>query len=127
MAGINIDFIAKYTSQKTERNKELVDKLNSGMKEACLIVERQAKINVSKVTGHPQVQTGRLRASITNKVSKEGDKVVGKVGSGVEYAPYLEHGTGDGKRMSPYPWLYPAAEEKKGEVTKALAKGGGIL
>ena len=122
--GISTSFTAKYTSHRKERAKELVDKLDGGMHKAVLIVERQAKENVSKTTGHPQVQTGRLRASIVSRVDKEGNNIVGKISSNVEYAPYLEFGT---IRMPPYPWLFPALEAKKGEVKEALAKGGSKL
>jgi len=123
MTGIKIDWEAHYKSHKAERMKELVDKLGQGMAKACLIVERQAKINVSKSIGsHPQVVTGRLRASITSQVIVEKDVIYGAVGTNVVYAPFLEFGT---NRMPPYPFLYPALEEKKNEVVEAL-KGSNV-
>lgn len=53
------------------------------LEKACLVVENAAK---SKVP----VDTGNLRSSITHEV--EGNE--GVVGTNVEYAPYVEFGTG---------------------------------
>lgn len=84
--------------------------VNSGIKKvitrAALMVEREAKLNVSK-TGdqHPQVDTGRLRASITHIIGTEGGIVTAKVGTNVYYGPTLEFGTAF---WGPYPWLLPA-------------------
>lgn len=52
----------------------------------CLRIENMAK------TLCP-VDTGRLRASITHEVGKEGNELVGRIGTNVEYAPYVELGT----------------------------------
>lgn len=121
MSGIKVDFEREYRSYRKERTKELIDKLGSGMARAALIVERQAKINVSKPAGqHPRVDTGRLRASITSQIKKEADKIVGGVGTNVEYASDLEFGT---SKIPAYPWLFPALESKKDEVKEALSKG----
>lgn len=61
------------------------------MTESMMMVESDAKLN----TG---VDTGTLRRSITHDVKDEGDKIIGEVGSNVEYAffhsldnPYLEN------------------------------------
>ena len=52
------------------------------------------------------VDTGRLRASIVAEpVIKQGDRYVLKVGTNVEYAPYVEFGT---SRMRPQPFMRPA-------------------
>jgi phage gpG-like protein len=55
---------------------------------AGLILERQIKQNASGRPG-PKVQTGRLRASIATEVI---DQNTARVGTGVEYAPYVEYG-----------------------------------
>ena len=57
-----------------------------GMRDATLIVTRDAKINAP-------VDTGRLRASITPEVRPHGPTVQGVVGSNVVYAPFQELGT----------------------------------
>lgn len=53
------------------------------------------------------VDTGRLRASISWRMERDGDQVVGVVGTNVEYAAYVELGT---RRMSARPYLRPALE-----------------
>ena len=105
-------------SYRPEREKEIVDNLRSGMGKAVLIVERQAKQNVSKTgSEHPQVKTGRLRASITSQVTESGNEIVGEIGSNVIYSKMLEFGT---SRMPPYPFLFPAVEMSKDKITEAL-------
>ena len=59
--------------------------LAKGLENACLIVVGSAK---SKAP----VQTGALRSSISHKVSQ--GSMEGVVGSTIEYAPYVEVGTG---------------------------------
>lgn len=51
------------------------------------------------------VDTGRLRSSITYEIGQEGTVIVGRVGTNVHYAPYLELGT---RRMRARPFLRPA-------------------
>jgi HK97 gp10 family phage protein len=101
-------------SYRKEREKEIIDGLQKGLEKAGLIVERQAKINVTQSPPkHPQVQTGRLRASITHNVSP-GEV---EIGSNVVYSKYLEFGT---SKMSPHPFLFPAVELKKPQIIEAL-------
>jgi len=101
-------------SFRKEREKEILDGLQKGLEKVGLIVERQAKINVSQSgSKHPQVVTGRLRSSITHNVSS-GEV---EIGSNVIYSKYLEFGT---SKMPPYPWLFPAVELKKPEIIEAL-------
>jgi HK97 gp10 family phage protein len=103
-------------SYRKEREKEILDSLQKGLEKVGLIVERQAKINVSQSPpSHPQVQTGRLRSSITHVV---GDGEV-EIGSNVYYSKYLEFGTPNG-RQPPYPFLFPAVEERRKEIIEAL-------
>lgn len=100
-------------SYHKEREAEINNRLQKGLERAGAIVERQAKINVSQTTGHPQVQTGRLRASIIHVVNP--GQV--EIGTNVYYGKYLEFGT---SKMPPYPWLFPAVESKRGEIKEAL-------
>ena len=57
--------------------------VEGALEKACLIVENSAKEKVP-------VDTGNLRQSITHTVEDN----VGTVGTNVEYAPYVEFGTG---------------------------------
>jgi len=56
------------------------------MRNATMMITRSAKI-------YAPVDTGRLRASITQSVESTEDVVKGVVGSNVKYAPYVETGT----------------------------------
>ena len=111
-------------SYRKEREKEITDSLRMGMEKAVLIVENQAKRNVSK-TGmeHPQVQTGELRSSINSNVKESGNEIIGEVGTNVKHGKYLELGT---YKMPPYSWLFPALEMKKDDIVQAL-KGRSII
>ena len=52
------------------------------------------------------VDTGRLRASIVAEpVTRQGDRLVLKVGTNVSYAAYVEFGT---RFMAPQPYMRPA-------------------
>ena len=104
-------------SYRKERESEILSSLQKGLEKVGLIVERQAKINVSQSTGHPQVQTGRLRASIIHEVNK--DSV--SIGSNVIYSKYLEFGT---SKMPPYPFLFPAVEANRENIIDILKSSG---
>jgi HK97 gp10 family phage protein len=52
------------------------------------------------------VDTGRLRASITAELIRQGDKPRVLVGSNVSYAPHVEFGT---ENQAAQPFLRPAA------------------
>ena len=91
-------------SYRKEREAEIMGGLEKAMGKVGGIVERQAKINVSKSPPeHPQVQTGRLRSSITHQVTSEGNEIVIEIGTNVDYGKYLDFGTA---KMPPYPWLF---------------------
>ncbi len=79
-----------------------------GMKRVLVLAEREAKKNASGRPG-PNVQTGRLRASISHRIADINDEgVIGQIGSNVEYAEPVEFGTS--KRQA-YPYLRPAADK----------------
>lgn len=103
--------------------------------QACLLVEGQAVALAS-------VQTARLRNSIDHRVDEE--ELTGYVGSNVDYAVYVEFGTGEfaengqGRKggwvyqdpsgewfftwgQEPQPYLRPAFRQNKGRI-EALAK-----
>ena len=80
------------------------------MRDATLLVQRDAKINAP-------VDTGRLRASITPEVRPFGDTIQGVVGSNVEYAPYQELGT---KHMEGRFYLRRALEQNAERIYRLL-------
>lgn len=53
----------------------------------------------------PNVDTGRLRSSITFVIGADAGGLFARVGTNVHYAPYLELGT---RRMKERPFLAPA-------------------
>lgn len=83
-------------------------KLRGAVQKACALVERTAKQKAPK-------DTGALRNSIQSRVEESGGDIVGVVFSPLEYAPYIEYGTGlfaeEGGRKTP--WLYE--DEETGE------------
>ena len=93
-------------TELTQKLDNLLD-INDGMKKCCALVERSAKEKVP-------VQTGELRRSITSKVENNGLEVTGTIYTPLEYAPYIEYGTGlfAEKGGRPTPWCY---QDDKGE------------
>ena len=84
------------------------EKVINNMEKACAVVERAAKENAPK-------DTGELRRSISSRVDNIDGDIVGIVFSPLEYAPYVEYGTGlfaeNGGRVD-VPWNY---QDDKGE------------
>lgn len=74
----------------------------SAMQDACDLVEGAAKYKAPK-------DTGALKRSITNRIEVIGNEVSGIVFTPLEYAPYIEYGTGiyaeNGNGTSGY-WVY---------------------
>ena len=111
------------------------EKLERTLMKACLVVERAAKQKAPK-------GTGELQRSITSKV-EDGQ---GIVYTPLEYAPYVEYGTGlfaeEGGRkdvpwcyqddegnwhstsgMKPQPYMRPALDENREEILRVLREG----
>lgn len=116
-----------------------LDKLEAALGKACALVERSAKQKAPK-------GTGELRRSITSKVESRGDDIEGVVYTPLEYAPYVEFGTGlfaeNGGRtdvpwnyqddegnwhstsgMHPQPYMRPALNENREEILRVLKEG----
>jgi HK97 gp10 family phage protein len=106
--------------------------LDKAIDKACFIVENAAK-------DAAPVDTGILRRSITHEV----EDGVGYIGTNVEYAPYIEFGTGvfaaagDGRKQRwsyqtadgqwhstigqhPQPFLQPALDNNRIQVLEAI-------
>lgn len=109
---------------------------SKALEKAALFIENEAKLRC------PVGDTGLLRASITHDV--EGNEAV--IGTNMEYAPYVEYGTGlfaeagDGRQDVPWhyqtadgewhstygqypqPYLRPALDENLDELTKIMTR-----
>lgn len=85
---------------------KMIQDMAGNMELACLVIERDAKKNCS-------VDMGTLRASISHDVDFKTDSIVGSVFSNLDYAPFLEKGTGiyavDGNGRQD-PWVYVKGE-----------------
>ena len=76
--------------------------IEAAVQKCCALVERSAKQLAPK-------DTGALRNSIASKVESNNEVIKGVVYTPLEYAPYVEYGTGlfaeEGGRMN-VPWNY---------------------
>lgn len=112
---------------------------SKALEKCCMLVERSAKQKAPK-------GTGELRRSITSKVDESAEDIVGVVYTPLEYAPYVEFGTGlfaeDGGRkdvpwnykddegnwhstsgMKPQPFMRPALNENREKILQILKEG----
>ena len=115
------------------------ENIEKAMGKACAVVEAAAKQNAPK-------DTGALRRSITSKVEVEGKDVIGTIFTPLEYAPYVEYGTGlfaesGGRKdvpwnyqddkgewhstsgQKPQPFMRPAIEDNRNKIIKILKEG----
>jgi HK97 gp10 family phage protein len=96
-------------NDKTEAVKRAVEAATvKALTGAALIVEGAAK-------GLAPVDTGNLKGSITYRVGFDH----AKVGTNVDYAPYLEYGT---VKMSAQPYLRPGLDSNKSAINKSMAE-----
>lgn len=114
-------------------------KLERTMGKACALVEAVAKKKAPK-------DNGALRRSIASEVQNEGGGIVGVVHTPLEYAPYVEYGTGlfaesGGRKdvpwhykddkgewhstsgQKPQPFMRPALDENREQITRLIREG----
>jgi len=77
--------------------------LESALSEKMEIIVARVVRNAQRIV---PVDTHNLQDHIEGDVGLESGKVVGRVGTDVEYGIYVEQGT---SRMAAQPWLRPAA------------------
>ena len=117
--------------------------MRESMGRACAVVETAAK---QKAGGAGIKDTGALANSIKSKVEAGGGEIVGVIYTPLEYAPYVEYGTGlfaeNGGRtdvpwkyqddkgnwhttsgQKPQPFLRPALDENKDKIIEILGEG----
>ena len=130
---VSIKVNVKDASERLDSlENELPNLLEKALEKACLIVENSAKENCP-------VDSGQLRQSIKHEV----DGLTGEIGTNVEYAPYIEIGTGiystqgngrqtpwkyqdakgqwhTTKGMKAQPFLKPALESNFGQIARCF-------
>lgn len=102
--GVSVDSSEVIAQLGNISSNVLPDAIRKALEQSCLIVEGDAKAKCP-------VDSGQLRQSINHKVEDN----AGWVSTNVEYAPYVEIGTGiysseGGGRQTP--WVY---QDAKGE------------
>lgn len=63
-----------------------------GVKRVLYTAEKESKTKYFTGRPHLNVVTGRLKQSITHRVSRSGKKIIGRFGTNVEYGPVHEYG-----------------------------------
>ncbi len=136
----NIEFEGLNEVLKGLEKVKDVEKYQKALQKACAIVERSAKQKA------PKGDTGELRNSIASRIENEGNDLRGVVYTPLEYAPYVEFGTGlfaeEGGRtdvpwfyqddkgewhvtsgQKPQPFMRPALDENREEILRLLKEG----
>src|SRR5690625_3022469 len=103
-----------------------------GVGQATKLVQGDAKVLAP-------VDSGDLHQSIQGEVHEDGDEVVGKVSTNIEWGAYVEFGTGqrgeasehppnmdlsfrqDWAGMAAQPYMYPAINQNRKEIPKIVA------
>ena len=94
----NDDFVQSIRDATAKITLDMEKKVS----QACLVVEGEARQLCP-------VDQGHLRASITSETEITASEIIGRIGSNLEYAPYVHNGTGiyavngDGRKT---PWVY---------------------
>lgn len=124
-----------------ERLEKLLntEDIEKAMGKACAVVEAAAKQNAPK-------DTGALRNSITSRVENRNGHIEGVIFTPLEYAPYIEYGTGlfaesGGRKdvpwnyqddrgewhstsgIKPHPFMRPAVEDNRNKIIEVLGEG----
>ena len=130
-----LDTIIKRLDELTD-----VNKVEQAINQSTLLVESSAKQNASNCK-----DTGALQNSIISNVDITNDAVIGSVSTNLEYAPYVEYGTGlfaesgngrqtpwryqddEGnwhttKGQHPQPFMRPALSENKQNILRVVKK-----
>ncbi|MGF7057188.1 HK97 gp10 family phage protein [Brassicibacter mesophilus] len=87
-----------------QAKKDMREKAKKALEEGLLMIEADAKLMCP-------VDTGTLRRSITHDVKEEDDKIVGEVGTNVEYAYFAE---------LKKPYLEPAVDQNLESIRRKI-------
>ena len=89
----------------------------NGITNMCYAMEAEAKERCP-------VQTGELRRSIMTEIKADTDQIEGKVGTTLDYAPYIHEGTGiysrTGAGRKDVPWVYYSPKDGKFHSTSGV-------
>lgn len=102
MISIKVEGQAEVNKAIQQALKKSEEQTYKAVKASCIKVENRAKHLAP-------VDTGRLKSSITHEANKSD----GRVGTNLEYSPYVELGT---KRSQAQPFLRPALQDCKSEI-----------
>lgn len=105
-----IQGLNKFIKWSENAPKELTNEVKQIVTKTAYQIEATAK----RLT---PVDTGHLRRSITTDIQDNGDSIVAEVGTNVEYALHIEHGT---SKQNPKPFLNPAYIQYKDKFEKAM-------
>ena len=109
---IAVDGVGSVKTRLSKMSTKYLSGLTSGMAKAVAVVEAGAKMACP-------VRTGDLRMSIHGETTKTTNQVVGTVGTPMEYAPYVEFGTG---RRGGYPYKTSVPLAYSGKVAGQAAQ-----
>jgi len=114
------------------------DEIANAMRDSIIIMQRRAMKGPAKLPGQKHarlgagttpvgfvpVDTGRLRASLTPRVTSNAKELRGIVGTNVVYAPFQEAGTRRGVRALWYlkTTLREVRDEIQGKFDRAMAR-----
>lgn len=125
--GIKVNGMENLLKKLNALGGNVNEALKQGISAGCLLVEKDAKLNVKS-------NTGALRESINHEVIVNKESVVGIIGTNFKYAPYIELGTGPvgaankpeiaAKKKIQYrdtPWVYFSEEKQSFFTTKGQA------
>lgn len=103
------------TSEIREALADIRAYADSVINDTRKLVELAAVLMESEAKKHAPVDSGRLRASIENRV----EDLTAIVGTDVEYAPFVEMGT---RNMKAQPFLNPAYEIVRRKFTDDIKR-----
>lgn len=125
--GLEIKGLQQLINKLKNMGGDVNEALKQGIISGCLLIEKDAKLNVKS-------STGALRESITHEVDVGEKQITGVVGTNVSYAPYVELGTGPvgaaakpevatklGVSYRSTPWVYYSEEMQQFFTTKGQA------
>jgi len=130
-------------SYRKECESRILNGLEKAMRDACVLVQNDAKKNIAEHSAKtPWKKTGKVASAVNHEVKTEGDVIIGEIGIADRDLAFigkkLELGHPQhpgqfvpaiGKRLvasdvPPYPWLFPAVESNRDKIIEILKSSG---